>query len=553
MQPLDAGLLGLKGMVLHQQGQQEDAKVLIDHGLTINPRDPRLHNYLAQVQDALGDSFGAELSFIQAVRLDPHYLEAWWNAGKSMLKHHRAKEAIHALSQAYRLAPNDGEIILDLVEAHFLARDLTKAVSLLGKASRLGYAPEAVRAWLGAVLQGLGRDEEAKNCALVPGLNSDLECQRAAEAMHKIGRAELHLGNLESAEHWLNEAITINPDVAGLYADLVATRKFTDSDESLLVKMKQLLSDSPQGEHRELEFALGKAYADIGQHDLSFSHYLAGNDLVRSKVHFDASAHHEYISQLVEIFSRERLQELPMGSDSNIPILIVGTPRSGTTLTESIISSHSEIAGAGEMEFWSRVKPHWSKVFPKAYTKELAVRLAHEYLMFMRNHSTTAARITDKMPGNFMHLGIIHSVLPKAKLIHIKRHPIDACLSIYFQNFPNGHSYKWDLESLAFWYEQYQRIMAHWRSILPADTLFEFWYEDLVEDTEGVSRQVMEFLGLEWEPGQLDYHKKERAIFTASKWQVRQPIYKSSKERWRKFEKHLGPLLPLLKYSREGA
>jgi hypothetical protein len=150
-----------------------------------------------------------------------------------------------------------------------------------------------------------------------------------------------------------------------------------------------------------------------------------------------------------------------------------------------------------------------------------------------------------------MYLGLIHSVFPRAKLIHIRRHPIDACLSIYFQNFPDRHAYKWDLESLAFWYEQYQRLMAHWRSVIPPESLHEFWYEDLVTDTEGVSRQIMEFLGMEWESGQLEYYKQDRTVFTASKWQVRQPIYKSSTERWRRYERHLGPLLGLLKYARE--
>lgn len=552
-QPVDAGLLGLKGMVLHQQGKNAEAKGLIERGLKINPLDPRLHNYLAQVLDALGDSTGAELSFIQAVRLEPRYIEAWWNAGKSMLRNHRAKEAIHTLSHAHALAPHNGEILMDLVEAHFLARDLAKSESLLRYASQLGYAPLVVQAWLSVVLRELGREEEARGCAIVPDNVDAPGRQLVFETMNKIGRDELHIGNLRAAEYWLGEAIRLDQEVPGPYVSLAATRKFTLADEPLVNKMLHMLATSPQEQCRELEFALGKVYADMGKDELSFTHYASGNDLVRRRVPFDPLFLEKQVNQLIEWFSRDQVRALPIGSNSDVPILIVGTPRSGTTLTESIISSHSAVVGAGEMDYWSRVKPHWQKIFPHAYTSEMASRLADEYLMFMRQHSQNAMRITDKMPGNFMHLGIIHSVMPKAKLIHIQRHPIDACLSIYFQNFPDGHSYKWDLGSLAYWYEEYQRIMAHWRSVLPPESLFEFWYEDLVDDTEGVSRQIMAFLGLEWEPRQLDFYKQDRAVFTASKWQVRQPVYSSSKERWRRYEKHLGPLMGLLKYARQSS
>jgi hypothetical protein len=271
--------------------------------------------------------------------------------------------------------------------------------------------------------------------------------------------------------------------------------------------------------------------------------------LTRRIVRFDANEYVASIDRLIELFSTEQLPSMPAGSASDVPIIIVGTPRSGTTLTESIISSHTQVAGAGEMVFWGDSMPQVMEGFPDSYTPSLASRLASEYLQFMRLHSQTAQRITDKMPGNYMCLGLIHAVFPKAKIIHCKRHPIDACLSIYFQNFNVSQTYKYDLQSLALWYEQYQRLMAHWRSVLPPETLFDLQYEALVEDVEGESRRMMGFLGLDWEPGQLDFQKQERAVLTPSKWQVRQPIYKTSVERWRHYEKHLGPLLPLLKYA----
>jgi len=254
-------------------------------------------------------------------------------------------------------------------------------------------------------------------------------------------------------------------------------------------------------------------------------------------------------SWMMTAFSKQAVASLPAGNDSDLPVLIVGLPRSGTTLTEQIVSSHSQVAGAGEMDFWPRLAPQVLRNFPAGCTPAIFSQLAEGYWGLLRQESPTALRVTDKMPGNFNYLGLIHAVFPKARIIHVRRHPIDTCLSIYFQQFKDSHAYKWDLESLASYYEQYHCLMAHWRSVLPAGSIFELKYEELVEDTEGVSKRLMDFIGLDWEPGQLEFHMQDRAVFTASKWQAKQPIYKTSKERWRQYEKHLGPLLRLQEYA----
>lgn len=368
-------------------------------------------------------------------------------------------------------------------------------------------------------------------------------------ALLEVGRAHLHLGDLEAAEAAFNHAIALDPTNPKPYTELSQVRKYTPEDAPRVSIMESLLEKAEPELRRSLAFALGKVHADLGDFDRSFAFYRTGNDLARSRVSFDSDAYAERIDRQIEWFSAERLTVMPRGSDSNVPILIVGTPRSGTTLTESIISSHSKVGGAGEMTFWPAAMSHVMPGFPGSYTLVVARQLADEYLMFLRRHSAAALRITDKLPGNFMNLGIIHAVFPNAKIVHTKRHPVDACLSIYFQNFSDAHEYKWDLQSLAAWYEQYQRLMAHWRAVLPPGVLYEIQYEDLVEDQEGQSRKLLEFLGLDWEDSVLEFHTQERAVYTASKWQVRQPVYKTSKARWRRYEKHLGPLLDLLKYA----
>jgi hypothetical protein len=164
----------------------------------------------------------------------------------------------------------------------------------------------------------------------------------------------------------------------------------------------------------------------------------------------------------------------------------------------------------------------------------------------LQRHSATALRVVDKMPGNFMHLGLIHAVFPQARILHTQRNPVDTCLSIYFQNLSSEHTYANDLDDLAFYYREYHRLMAHWRAVLPPETFLDVPYEGVVEDQEGWSRRILDFIGLEWNERCLNFHETERKVGTASNWQVRQKIYKTSKERWRNYEKFLGPLLDAL-------
>ncbi len=222
-------------------------------------------------------------------------------------------------------------------------------------------------------------------------------------------------------------------------------------------------------------------------------------------------------------------------------------PRSGTSLIEQIIASHPLAFGAGELTFWPTAgitcEPYLSNV---KLNEKLSVELAKGYLEKLHQITPDAERVVDKLPGNFFHLGLIHSVFPEARIIHAQRNPIDTCLSIYFQNFNSGHTYAKDLNDLAHFYREYFRMMRHWRKVLPSSVLFELPYEALVEDNEHWSRALIDFVGLEWDERCLRFQDTERKVGTSSNWQVRQKIYKTSKERWRNYEKYVGPLLPLL-------
>lgn len=545
--PGDSGVLGMRGMVAFEQKEYDEARTWLDRAIKINPDDSRLHNFMGQLLAAEGELIGAERSFAKAVTLDPEFFEGWCNLAVTLKQGHQLMEAIPAFERALKLSPNDGELYVELTEVHYLLGDLDAAERDARKALALGVRKEKAGMWLSLALRAKGEIEASQTIesesfavAVIPADIYGL--------LVKFGRIDVLVGNLAQAEYWLARAMQVMPEDPFPYIELAESKKFKEADRGFVQKMESFAADE-QRYSRKLEFALGKVFTDLGDYSASFEHYRKANEIARKTVPFDAARIVDAVDMKIATFTQDFMATLPRGSDSALPILIVGTPRSGTTLTEQIVSSHSKVAGAGELGFWGRLGRSIESDMPHRYNKKVAVTLANGYLNLLRTYSAGAERVTDKMPGNFSHVGLIHAVFPNAKIIHCRRHPIDACLSMYFQNFNDDHGYKFSLEGLVVFYEQYLRLMAHWRSVLPPGVMYEIQYEDLVEDTEGESRKLMEFLELEWEEGQMDFFKKARPVFTCSKWQVRQPIYKSSKDRWKRYENFIEPLLPLLKYT----
>jgi hypothetical protein len=234
------------------------------------------------------------------------------------------------------------------------------------------------------------------------------------------------------------------------------------------------------------------------------------------------------------------------GSASMTPVFVVGMPRSGTSLTEQIISSHPSAKGAGEAEYWVRAsREHETAIKSGTLDTTTRTKLAEAYLRFLKSKTGEAERIVDKAPLNSDHLGLIHSVFPNARIIYMQRDPIDTCLSCYFQKFVLSINYTMDLADLAHRYREHSRLMAHWRTALPPGTMLDVPYEGLVADQAGWTQKILDFLGLDWDERVLDFHNTKRPVVTASFWQVRQKIYGDSVRRWRHYEKFLGPLLSL--------
>ena len=291
----------------------------------------------------------------------------------------------------------------------------------------------------------------------------------------------------------------------------------------------------------------------LEQHDRAFGHYAAGNTArgaTSNPIYI-----RDYMERILAVCDKALLERrYGGGAPDATPIFIVGMPRSGTTLAEQVLASHPEVFGAGELPFIERVCTALPRRSPGAdgYPECLEqapdaviADLAQTYLKHATSHAGEARIVTDKAPLNFRHLGLIALLFPKARIVHCRRDPLDTCLSCFFQNFTHGQEYSFDLEELGRFYGDYRWMMERWTDILPMP-VFDLVYEDLVSDLEGVGRRLLEFCGVDWHPDCARFFETERPVLTASRVQVRRPVYTTSIGKWRNYEQHLGPLIEAL-------
>jgi tetratricopeptide (TPR) repeat protein len=352
------------------------------------------------------------------------------------------------------------------------------------------------------------------------------------------------------AQELFERALAADPTFAPAYSSIAAHRRMMREDTVWLQGAQALLAKPlPLDQEVQLRYALGKCFDDIGEYDLAFTCHQEANELTkRYGGSYDSARLTALIGRIVKRCDAAFVRAArPAASDSERPVFIIGMPRSGTSLTEQILASHPAVFGAGEVRFWDGAFATLEQASRRGDNLGGCLGdLAEEYLQRVSGRAGAALRITDKMPANFLYAGLIHAVFPRARMIHMGRHPLDTCLSVYFQNFFNVSPYANDLGNLAHYYGEYRRIMAHWRSVLPELALLEVPYEGLVQDAQGWTRRMLEFIGLPWDPKCLQFHQTDRVVITASKWQVRQKITAASVGRWRNYEKYLGPLRQLM-------
>jgi tetratricopeptide (TPR) repeat protein len=509
------------------------------------PGNTRASALLAQANKSFaeGDFVQAAALFGEFVELVPRRADVLNTLGVALLELHRYQEAEQRYRQAIEIDPGFVEALCNL--ASVLQGDPQEAEEYLRRALRVNPKHAGARTILGRTLAFTGRQHEAK-AAFRKALKIAPNQSDALLGLAQIERTE---GRFDEAESLTKRVLKTNPKNPIAWAALNSTRKMTTADSDWIKGAEEIAASGVLlWEEAELRFAMGKYYDDVEDFSRAFQNYRRANELLKSvSQKYDTQSHSRFADNMIRTYSQQTLAKVGGGgSDSMKPILVVGMPRSGTSLVEQIIASHPAAKGAGEPDFWiNTVRARISEVSQGILDDDARKKLAEEYLRVLERLCPGAERIVDKTLINSDYLGFIHSVLPNARIIRVQRDPIDTCLSCYFQHFSTAMRFSMDLDDLADYYRVNQRLMNHWCSALPAGSILEVPYEELVVDQEAWTRKILDFLGLEWDERCLSFHKTERSVNTASAWQVRQKIYTQSVGRWRKYEKFIGPLKEL--------
>lgn len=480
------------------------------------PAAARELNNLGAATRLAGDVASAIECFVKAVAIDPAYVDALYNLGCALASQRRYGEALEPLERAAALDPKN--------------------------------APTQLA--LGAALRGLGRLDDS-TAALRSALALDPSLH---EAHAKIGRNELELGRAAEAQSAFERSIELNPENIAHRALAIGASpvRLGDSNVAALERAAVQTSLSVY-DAVNIHFALGKAYGDLGDHARAFEHVLRGNRIKRQLVEYDEGATLRTLQSMPALFTPAFFEHRRgWGESSSIPVFIVGMPRSGTTLVEQILASHPLVHAAGETralnESIAALGPNG--VFGAA---EIAGADANTmrsigaaYLNRLLPQKVQALRVTDKMLENFVFVGIAHVALPGARIVQVRRDPVDTCLSCFSTLFAEGQGFTYDLMELGRYYRAYDGLTRHWHTVLPPETILEVCYEDLVDDLEGQTRRLLEFCGLPWDDACLRFYETQRPVRTASVTQVRRPIYRSSVGKWRPPDALLQPLYDAL-------
>lgn len=506
------------GLARLQQGRLKDADSLLSRSVSIEPRNANAWSDLGSVRVKADTPQEALDPFSRALELSPEHPDALNNMARALRLLSRFDQARPLLERLVSLQPGQPGPLRALADVQTKSGDVASAIDTFQEALKIDPDDPRIRLGLGDACESAGRFRQAR-MQYLSILRREPESPLALSRLLQMREGEVEPAWIETARQLAGSA------------------------------------DTPEDGRIRLNIALGYHADRAREYRAAFRYLRRGYDAEAARAPFDSDGYSRAIDRLIDTLDSAFYAEArDSGLDSERPIFVVGMPRSGTTLTEQILASHSRVAAGGEMSMLLKVSyqigelSRSGKPYPEGLLTTGRVslrRMGRRYLEALDKVSESADKITDKLPFNFMHLGVIALLFPGARVIHCRRHPLDNCLSCYFTSFADQISFANRLDTLGRYFLDYHRLMQHWHEVLPIDIL-DLHYEEMVDDTQGQVRALLDHCGLPWEDACLDFHRTDRGVRTPSRWQVRQPIYRGSVQRWRNYEQELAPLREIL-------
>ena len=554
LKPIHAEAYYNLGNALRAMGQPAEALSQYESAVERREKYAEAYNNMGLALRDMGKNDEAVMAFRRAIAFRPHYVDATNNLAGLLIFKKRHEDALHLLGELLKHHPKDARALVNVARAQLVRGSFKQAEEAAN--ALLAEQPDSVGALklLAQIYFELDRFDEALEAverALVVRPN-DLE------ALNLKGSVLKSVGRLDDARNTFVRALELQPRAIGAYSNMVDLEKFAP-DNPLFVAMKGILEKArfPESERfMGMHFALGKAYDDMDEPDKALHHFAVGARLKRAQLKYDESEVFGFFDEIRRTFDENYFRAPAFkGLSTQLPVFIIGMPRSGSTLTEQIIQSHPAVFGAGEIKTLSyaigavRMKYPGLPKFPamgRVLRESQYAAIADGYLHTIASFSPTARRVTDKLLTNFYFVGLIHVLFPNAKIVHTMRNPIDTCLSSYTKLFKDDMPHSYNLRDLGRYYGKYWELMDHWRRVLPDGVMRDIKYEDVVAQTEEKAKEIIAFLGLEWDERCLRFHESDRPVKTASVSQVRRPVYASAVARWRRYGDRLKPLIEAL-------
>ena len=570
------------GLVFYDQEKLTEAEASQERALALNPGFDRALNNLGSIARDRGDRQRAAELYRQALKVDPASSETVNNLASVLIEAERISEACAFIEAQLEKMPQDAELHRNFGRVFLLECDLDRAETAFRDAISLN--PDKAESYVG--LSQVLYEKNHPKLALIEAEQATRVDPKCASAFHQVATAKAHLGESDEAISLYSKAMELEPgltasrlalghleleqgnfETARLHFKLAA--KSTEDELSALIalaKLEKITPDNPIFQKLEayklqagamlpqkataFHYALGECYEKLKRYDDAFRQFETGAKIKRALVKYDTAETDRLTDDLIKTFDRNMIDRLRLSAtQSDRPIFVLGMPRSGTTLTESILNAHPQIFGAGELNdlqhlFGGVTSPqHCLPETIASFSHDALRQRAQDYVEALAKLAPDTPHIVDKMPANFQLVGLIHALMPNARIIHVVRNPLDTCLSCYTRLFERSQLHSYDLVELGSYYNNYVRIMNHWRDILPENAFLTVHYETLIDDFEAEARKIISYCGLEWDKGCLDFHKSKRRVRTASVQQVRQPLYRSSKAKWLNYQQQLRPLV----------